>query len=151
MLTERDLELIGGVVTKAIEPVREEVKELRKDVTVLQENVAELQVGMTELRKDVTELQVGMTELRKDVTALQIGMEKLSTDVDTLTRKTDRIECIMENELRPNICKIAEGHLDLSRKLDMVRVRRSEYTLLDIKVSGLQLDIREIRDRLRVA
>ena len=47
MLNERDLELIGGVVTKAIEPVREEVKELRKDLT-------ELQVEVKELRKDVT-------------------------------------------------------------------------------------------------
>lgn len=151
MLNERDLELIGGVVTKAIEPVREEVKELRKDVT-------ELQVGMKELRKDVTELQVEVKELRKDVTKLQgdvvelqTGMEKLSTDVERLGRKTEKIEFIMENELRPNICKIAEGHLDLSRKLDMVRVRRSEYTLLDIKVSGLQLDIREIRDKLKSA
>ena len=137
MLNERDLELIGGVVTKAIEPVREEVKELRKDVT-------ELQVEVKELRKDVTKLQ-------GDVVELQTGMEKLRTDVDSLSRKTDRIECMMENELRPNICKIAEGHLDLSRKLDMVRVRRSEYTLLDIKVSGLQLDIREIRDKLKIA
>lgn len=137
MLNERDLELIGGVVTKAIEPVREEVKELRKDVT-------ELQVGMKELRADVTKLQ-------GDVVELQTGMEKLSTDVERLGRKTEKIEFIMENELRPNICKIAEGHLDLSRKLDMVRVRRSEYTLLDIKVSGLQLDIREIRDKLKIA
>ena len=151
MLNERDLELIGGVVTKAMEPVREEVKELRKDVT-------DLQVGMKELRKDVTELQVGMKELRADVTKLQVdveelqtGMEKLSTDVERLGRKTEKMEFIMENELRPNICKIAEGHLDLSRKLDMVRVRRSEYTLLDIKVSGLQLDIREIRDKLKIA
>lgn len=144
MLNERDLELIGGVVRKAIEPVREEVKELRKDVT-------ELQVEVKALREDVTELQVGMKELRKDVAELQTGMEKLRTDVDSLSRKTDRIECMMENELRPNICKIAEGHLDLSRKLDMVRVRRSEYTLLDIKVAGLQLDIREIRDRLKIA
>ena len=151
MLNERDLELIGGVVTKAIEPVREEVKELRKDVT-------ELQVGMKELRADVTELQVEVKELRKDVTKLQgdvvelqTGMEKLSIDVERLGRKTEKIEFIMENELRPNICKIAEGHLDLSRKLDMVRVRRSEYTLLDIKVSGLQLDIREIRDKLKIA
>ena len=123
MLNERDLELIGGVVTKAIEPVREEVKELRADVTKLQVDVEELQTGM----------------------------EKLSTDVERLGRKTEKIEFIMENELRPNICKIAEGHLDLSRKLDMVRVRRSEYTLLDIKVSGLQLDIREIRDKLKIA
>lgn len=137
MLNERDLELIGGVVTKAMEPVREEVKELRKDVT-------ELQVGMKELHADVTKLQV-------DVEELQTGMEKLSTDVERLGRKTEKIEFIMENELRPNICKIAEGHLDLSRKLDMVRVRRSEYTLLDIKVSGLQLDIREIRDKLKIA
>ena len=151
MLNERDLELIGGVVTKAIEPVREEVKELRKDVT-------ELQVGMKELRADVTELQVGMKELRADVTKLQgdvvelqTGMEKLSTDVERLGRKTEKIEFIMENELRPNICKIAEGHLDLSRKLDMVRVRRSEYTLMDIKVSGLQLDIREIKNTLKIA
>ena len=151
MLNERDLELIGGVVRKAIEPVREEVKELRADVT-------ELQVGMKELRENVTELQVGMKELREDVTKLQAdvvelqtGMEKISTDVEKLGRKTGKIEFMMENELRPNICKIAEGHLDLSRKLDMVRVRRSEYTLLDIKVSGLQLDIREIRDRLKIA
>ena len=123
MLNERDLEMIGGVVTKAIEPVREEVKELRADVTKLQVDVEELQTGM----------------------------EKLSTNVERLGRKTEKIEFIMENELRPNICKIAEGHLDLSRKLDMVRVRRSEYTLLDIKVSGLQLDIREIRDKLKIA
>ena len=137
MLNERDLELIGGVVTKAMEPVREEVKELRADVT-------ELQVGMKELRADVTKLQV-------DVEELQTGMEKLSTDVERLGRKTEKIEFIMENELRPNICKIAEGHLDLSRKLDMVRVRRSEYTLMDIKVSGLQLDIREIKNILKIA
>ena len=137
MLNERDLELIGGVVTKAMEPVREEVKELRKDVT-------ELQVGMKELRADVTKLQV-------DVEELQTGMEKLSTDVERLGRKTEKIEFIMENELRPNICKIAEGHLDLSRKLDMVRVRRSEYTLMDIKVSGLQLDIREMKNTLKIA
>ena len=44
-----------------------------------------------------------------------------------------------------------DQNLDLSRKLDMVRVRRSEYTLLDIKVSGLQFDIREIRDKLKIA
>ena len=137
MLNERDLELIGGVVTKAIEPVREEVKELRKDVT-------ELQVGMKELRADVTKLQV-------DVAELQTGMEKLSTDVERLGRKTEKIEFIMENELRPNICKIAEGHLDLSRKLDMVRVRREEYTLMDIQISGLQLDIREIKNTLKIA
>ena len=151
MLNERDLELIGGVVTKAIEPVREEVKGLRKDVT-------ELQVEVKELRKDVTELQVEVKELRKDVTELQgdvvelqTGMEKLSTDVERLGRKTEKIEFIMENELRPNICKIAEGHLDLSRKLDMVRVRRSECTLMDIKISGLQLDIREIKNTLKIA
>ena len=123
MLNERDLKLIGGVVTKAIEPVHEEVKELRKDVTKLQGDVVELQTGM----------------------------EKLSTDVERLGKKTEKIEFIMENELRPNICKIAEGHLDLSRKLDMVRVRRSEYTLMDIQISGLQLDIREIKNTLKIA
>ena len=80
MLNERDLELIGGVVTKAIEPVREEVKELRKDVT-------ELQVGMKELRKDVTELQVGMKELRADVTELQVEVKELRADVTELQVK----------------------------------------------------------------
>ena len=99
---------------------------------------------MKELRADVTKLQV-------DVAELQTGMEKLSTDVERLGRKTEKIEFIMENELRPNICKIAEGHLDLSRKLDMVRVRREEYTLMDIQISGLQLDIREIKNTLKIA
>ena len=137
MLDERDLELIGGVVAQAIAPVHTEVTGLKQEVTGLKQE-------MTGLKQEVT-------GLRRDVDALMERTDRLEKKTDELTEKTNRMQMVIENELRPNICKIAEGHLDLSRKLDMVRVRRSEYTLLDIKVSGMQIDIREIRNKLKIA
>ncbi len=45
-------------------------------------------------------------------------MALTSEDLKELKRRTTSIELTIENETNPNIKTIAEGHLDLSRKLD---------------------------------
>lgn len=46
------------------------------------------------------------------------NMQKMQTDIADISNKVKKIELTLENETNVNIKRIAEGHLDLSRKLN---------------------------------
>lgn len=46
------------------------------------------------------------------------NMQKIQTDIADISNKVKKIELTLENETNVNIKRIAEGHLDLSRKLN---------------------------------
>lgn len=63
------------------------------------------------LAADVAELKTDVSGLKTDVSSLNERMTALETDVS-------EIKLTLENEIRVNIQRVAEGHLDLSRKLN---------------------------------
>lgn len=48
----------------------------------------------------------------------QDKMTSLETDITDIKQKVTRIDLTVEDEIRVNIQRVAEGHLDLSRKLN---------------------------------
>lgn len=58
-----------------------------------------------------------MTDSEK-LDLLLSNMQKMQTDIDNISNKVKKIELTLENETNVNIKRIAEGHLDLSRKLN---------------------------------
>lgn len=46
------------------------------------------------------------------------NMQKMQADIADISNKVKKIELSLENETNVNIKRIAEGHLDLSRKLN---------------------------------
>lgn len=68
-------------------------------------------------------------------------LDKLENDI------TD-IKLTLENEIRVNIQRVAEGHLDLSRNLHEAMRPSNEVEMLAIKVRMLETDIRDIKARL---
>ena len=71
-------------------------------------------------------------------------LDKLENDV------TD-IKLTLENEIRVNIQRVAEGHLDLSRNLHEALKIDSEKEMLAIRVSVLETELRRIKERLEIA
>lgn len=71
-------------------------------------------------------------------------LEKLS-EVD---RKITDIQLTLENETNRNIKIIAEGHLDLSRKLDEALKVENEKELLLVRVNWLENELRRLKDRI---
>ncbi|WP_289302145.1 hypothetical protein, partial [Enterocloster bolteae] len=67
--------------------------------------------GLASVREDVRSLQGDMQTLKGDV-------KTLKEDVQTLKDRVTNIEITLENETNRNIQLIAEGHLNLARKLD---------------------------------
>lgn len=58
-----------------------------------------------------------MTDSEK-LDLLLSNMQKMQTDIADISNKVKIIESTLENETNVNIKRIAEGHLDLSRKLN---------------------------------
>ena len=55
---------------------------------------------------------------------------------------------LLENEMRVNIQRVAEGHLDLSRNLHEFVQLRSELLLLSVMVRQLESDMREVKQKI---
>ena len=71
-------------------------------------------------------------------------LDKLENDI------TD-IKLTLENEIRVNIQRVAEGHLDLSRNLHEALKIDNEKEMLAIRISVLETELRRIKTKLEIA
>jgi len=74
----------------------------------------------------------------------KIIMEELKK----LSNKITDIQLTLENETNRNIQIIAEGHLDLSRKLDDALKVENEKEMLLLRVNHLENELRKVKERL---
>lgn len=58
------------------------------------------------------------------------------------------IQLTLENETNRNIKIIAEGHLDLSRKLDDALKVDTEKEMLLIRINRLENEVRRLKERI---
>ncbi len=69
-------------------------------------------------------------------------------ELKKLNSKVTDIQLTLENETNRNIQIIAEGHLDLSRKLDDALKVENEKEMLLLRVNRLENEIRRIKQRI---
>ena len=81
-----------------------------------------------------------------------------SEKLDLILSKLDKVEndvtdikLTLENEIRVNIQRVAEGHLDLSRNLHEALKIDNEKEMLAIRVSVLETELRRIKAKLEIA
>ena len=65
-----------------------------------------------------------------------------------LNEKVTDIQLTLENETNKNIKIIAEGHLDLSRKLNEALKVDDEKVMLMIRVNRLENELRRLKARV---
>lgn len=82
-------------------------------------------------------------------------LDKLEEKHDRLEERFDRLELdvrdiklTIENETNKNIMRVAEGHLDLSRKLDEALKVENEKEMIAIRVNIMENELRRIKERL---
>lgn len=78
--------------------------------------------------------------------------EETQMIMDELTQikaKITDIQLTLENETNRNIKIIAEGHLDLSRKLDDALKVENEKEMLLIRVNRIENELRQVKERIQ--
>ena len=86
-----------------------------------------------------------------DSEKLDLLLEKVNAveeKVSSVENDVKGIKLTLENEIRVNIQRVAEGHLDLSRNLHEAMRPGNEAEMLAIKVRMLETDVKELKTKL---
>lgn len=82
-----------------------------------------------------------MALTKTDIQTIESLLEPIKRDIKSL-------QLTLENETNRNIRIIAEGHLDLSRKLDEALKVENEKEMLLIRVNSLENQLRKVKERI---
>ncbi len=107
-----------------------------------------MKADMQGMKADMTDMKADMQGMKADMTDMKADMQGMKDDIKRLDAKVAKIELTLENEIRVNIQRIAEGHLDLSRILHDAMKPNAEVEMLAIKVRKLESEVRDIKFRL---
>lgn len=93
----------------------------------------------------------GMQDLKTDMRELKDRVQVLEEDVSVLKEDVSGIHLTLENVTNRNIRVVAEGHLDLSRKLDEALKADTERELMHLRVNVLENDMRRVKEKVGIA
>ena len=89
-------------------------------------------------------IEGGLASVGEDVRLLQ-------GDVQSLKERVTNIEITLENETNRNIQLVAEGHLNLDRKLDEALKELHPNTMYHLKVNHLDGEVTKMKRILNMA
>ncbi len=75
-------------------------------------------------------------------------LDKMDSRLDKMDSKVTEVQMTLENETNKNISIIAEGHLDLSRKLDNALKVENEKEMLLLRVTRLENELRRLKAKI---
>ena len=126
-----------GQINQSIGEMRADIKELKTDVAELKTDVAELKTDVAELKTDVAELKTDVADLKNRVTNLEEGQKSLYS--------------LIENDISKKITIIGEGHFFVMKALNELRGFQDEKEMMDLKILDLQIDMKLVKHRLKIA
>lgn len=74
--------------------------------------------------------------------------EPIWEEIKKLENKVTEVQMTLENETNKKIRSIAEGHLDLSRKLDDALKVENQKEMLLLRVTNLENEVRRLKQRI---
>lgn len=103
---------------------------------------------MLDMKHDMQGMKDDMLGMKGDIQGLKDDMLGMKDDIQRLNDKVTKMDLTLENEIRVNIQRVAEGHLDLSRILHDAMKPNSEVEMLAIKVRQLESEVQDIKLKL---
>ena len=129
---------------KMLKLIYDDMQSMKGDMRSLKEDV---QV----LKEDVQVLNGKVQGLEDDVQSLKGGFRELTDKVQVLDGNVKDLQLTLENETNRNIRIIAEGHLELNRKLDEALKVGHEKELMYLRVNVLENDMRIVKEKVGIA
>ena len=100
------------------------------------------------IESTLQDLGTRISALEKRMHATESTLQDLGTRLSAVEQDTKLIKLVIENELRVNIQRIAEGHLDLSRALHEASKPSNEIEMLTVRVNLLETDVQSLKRQL---
>ena len=116
----------------------------------LVENVKNINSTLNNMNKQFDDVNNQISEKKADIQNVKDETKQISemkTDIQKMKNEIREISLTLENETNRNIKIIAEGHLDLSRKLDKALTVENEKEMALIRINMMENEIRRIKEK----
>ena len=134
------------------------LKEINSKVDSLGERMEKrfsaLEKRMEKLEERVTALEQRFSALEERVTALEEQVSSQGQELSLLRQQTchmgenlTRLSLLLENDVCPNISFIADGHLDINRKMESVINKKDQMEWMSVHVMNLDIDVRKLKEQ----
>ena len=117
----------------------------------LVENVKHINSTLNNMNKQFDDINNQIAEMKTDIQNVKDETKQISemkTDIQKMKNEIREISLTLENETNRNIKIIAEGHFDLSRKLDKALTVENEKEMALIRINMMESEIRRIKEKL---
>ena len=117
----------------------------------MKENVKNINSTLNNMNKQFDDINNQIAEMKTDIQNVKDETKQISemkTDIQKMKNEIREISLTLENETNRNIKIIAEGHLDLSRKLDKALTVENEKEMALIRINMMENEIRRIKEKL---
>lgn len=114
----------------------------------LVENVKNINSTLNNMNKQFDDVNSKINNMNSQIEDINNQISEMKTDIQNLKSETREISLTLENETNRNIKIIAEGHLDLSRKLDKALTVENEKEMALIRINMMESEIRIIKEKL---
>jgi len=131
--------------------ILEGIGEIKDDVRGLKEDVQGLKEDVQGLKEEVQVLKEDVQGLKEEVQVLKEDVQGLKEDVQSVKERVTLFEITLENETNRNIQLIAEGHMNLDRKLDEALKELHPNTMYHLKVNHLDGEVTKMKRVLNMA
>ena len=155
MLEKQDIQTIAEIFNSSMKPIKEElqgvqgeVRELKGQVQGIEEEVLELKEQVQGVKGEVRELKGQVQGVKGEVLELKERVQGVEDKARKLEGHVQGIRLTLENETNKNINIIAEGHLNLSRKLDEALKVENEKEVLLIRINRLENGYRTLKEQV---
>lgn len=155
MLEKQDIQTIAEIFNSSIEPIKEEILELKGEVRDVKGEVQDVRGGLQDVKGEIQDVRDELQDVKGEIQDVRDGLQDVKGEVQDVRGEVQdirdevrEIRLTLENETNGNINLIAEGHLDLSRKLDEALKVENEKEMLLIRVNHLESEVRRIKNRM---
>ena len=146
------LSAISDIVEAKLEPIKQDIRGLREDVSVLKEKVGNLEEDVSILKEKVSNLEEDVSILKEKVGGLEENVSSLISRMDSLESKMNSSEkevrrnsILLENEVLPRVQTIEKMYVGSSRNF-MEKVAQIDSMQNDIDV--MKVVIQEHSEKL---
>ncbi|MBD5097694.1 MAG: hypothetical protein HDT40_12035 [Lachnospiraceae bacterium] len=133
-----------------VNKIEEEVRHLKDRMGRVEAEVRLLKDRMDKVEDDLREVKEEVGILREDLKEVKEEVGILKGDLKEVKEEVTNTNLIIENEIRVNIQRIAEGHLDLSRNMHDVIRPNNEMEVLVVRVGVLETEVKYIKKNLHM-
>ena len=142
-------------IEKRMDAIEERMDVMEKHIDGMEKHIDGMQKHIDSMEKHMNGMQKHIDGMQKRLGIVETCTRSLDTNVIDIRSKLGAVDikvtsmqCTLENELRVNIKRVAEGHLDLARNLKEAMKPNQEVEVLSIKMRQMETDMKDMQKKI---